>query len=248
MGPRFDERPGRVECSEPALELQTLDPSEFTGIGGYQNGSEAAGLRCNEKIERTNPFSSGFQRRTHIGIVLRRIECEFGDGEKGQKGFEACTLVRVGPEILLHSRPKLRGHDDGNAGERRIWELLQAGAVAQHRDASAGVEEEGRFHATGDLKLKDRTFVLDGPRRWFREVASVRKLLRQVAGDLGERSELWGWQRLENDLFAVLLDQDLRALKAVGLRQAHGLTPSMLEDLGGIHIYNVYLRGAAVCQ
>ncbi len=231
--------------SRPGLELQTFDAFELAGIGGYENSSKAAGLSCDEEIERADGLARDLQCCTDLGIVQRGIEGEIRDREKGQEHLQARSLVRMGPEIPLHSRPKLRGDDDGNAGERRIGKLLEAGTVAQHRDAGARVEKKGRLHGTAGSKPEDRTVVPAGARWWFGEVTSIRKLLREVARNLGERPKLRRRQGLENDFLAVLLDLNLRTVKAEGLRQAHSLAPSMLEDLRSNHIYTMYLFLAA---
>jgi hypothetical protein len=65
-----------------------------------------------------------------------------------------------------------------------------------------------------------------------------------VASDFGERPELRRRQWLEYDFLAVFFDLNLGALKAEGLRQAYGLAPSMLENLGSNHIYTLYLYSA----
>lgn len=173
------------------------------------------------------------------------IEGEIGNREKGEKSLQTRSLMGMGSEMLLHSRPKFRGDDDRNAGERRIGKLLETGSVAQHRDAGARVEKKGRLHRTTGSKPEDRTVVLAGARWWFWEVTSIWKPLRKVARDLGEGPELWRRQGFENDILAVFFDLHLGAVKAEGLRQAYRLAPSMLENLGRNHIYTVYLWLAA---
>lgn len=170
----------------PRLNLQTFDPLELGGIGGHENGSKAACLCRNQEIKWADGLACSLQRGTDLGVVQCGIEGEIGDREKGEKGLQTRDLMGMGSEIHLHSRPKFRGDDDGNAGERRIGKSLEAATVAQHRNAGARVEKKGRFHRTTGSKTEDRAVVLAGARRWFGEVTSVRKLIREVASDLGE--------------------------------------------------------------
>ncbi len=87
--------------------------------------------------------------------------------------------------------------------------------------------------------------MLAGARRWFGELTSLRKFFCEVARNLGERPKLPRRQGFENDFRAVFLDQNFRAVKPEGLRQAHRLAPSVLEDLGRNHIYTLYLLSVA---
>lgn len=78
-----------------------------------------------------------------------------------------------------------------------------------------------------------------GPRWRFREALGAGEPIGEVAGDLGERFELRSRHRAKNHFVAMFFDQHLGALKSKGLRQADGLTATMLEDFRGRHSYTV---------
>ncbi|MEY4483853.1 MAG: hypothetical protein RL693_1305 [Verrucomicrobiota bacterium] len=75
------------------------------------------------------------------------------------------------------------------------------------------------------------------PRRRRREVRSIGKLFREVAGNLTEGSEFRLRQWLENDFVAVLLDLHFTPLKSKGAGNADGLTAPMLKNFRGFHSY-----------
>jgi hypothetical protein len=78
-----------------------------------------------------------------------------------------------------------------------------------------------------------------GPGRWLREVLAAGEPIGEVAGDLGKRFELRGGHGAKNHFVAMFFDQHLGALKSKGLREADGLTPTVLEDFCSRHSYTV---------
>ena len=71
----------------------------------------------------------------------------------------------------------------------------------------------------------------------LRKVATIRKHLGVVAGDLGKGTELRHRQGREDYLRPLPGNPDLGALEAEGLGQADRLAPTMLKDLRRRHIY-----------
>lgn len=77
--------------------------------------------------------------------------------------------------------------------------------------------------------------------RGLREICGIRKLLGKEAGDFSERAKFRCRHGLENNLFAMFLDQNFFAGKAKRSWQADGLTAAMLEYFCSAHIYILYL-------
>ena len=100
--------------------------------------------------------------------------------------IETRGLVGVLFWVLLYSGPEFSRDDDGDAGAGRVRQFIEAGLVAQHRDAGAGIEEKRWLHGAARSKLEDRTLVRGGAGRRGGEVPSLRIFFREVAGNLGE--------------------------------------------------------------
>lgn len=76
-----------------------------------------------------------------------------------------------------------------------------------------------------------------GPGRRLREVCGIRKLFREVAGNLTEGSKFRLRQWLEHDLVAVLLDLHFTPLESKSAGNTDGLTAAMLKNFRGFHSY-----------
>ena len=79
--------------------------------------------------------------------------------------------------------------------------------------------------------------MLRRPGRWRGKIAGIGKRFREVAGDFGERAKFFRGHGLEQDVVAMLFDQDLGAVEPEGLREADGLTASVAKDFGSEHSY-----------
>lgn len=78
--------------------------------------------------------------------------------------------------------------------------------------------------------------------RNIRKIRPLGIFFPHVMRDIIQRFKFGSRFGFENDFISLLFDGDFRAFKAKGLRQAHGLTASVLEELGCNHSYNVYLH------
>ena len=223
--------------SFPGKHLESRDPFEFAGVGGDKGGSETAGLGSDQKIQRPNRRAGRLQSGPDVGIVQRRIEGEFGDPKEIQECFESGALLGMRLQVLLHASPEFSRHDDRDAGERGVGQFAETGPVAQHRDAGAGIEQERRFQGRAGSELGGGTLMCRRPGRRLRKVATLRKRFSEMAGDLGEGTELRRRHGREDDLCPLSGNPNLGAFEAEGLGQADCLAASVLKDFRRRHSY-----------
>ena len=77
-------------------------------------------MRRNEKIERAQGLAGRFERGPNVCVMQSGFHGKFDDPKKTQKSFEQASLLRMVPEVFLHSGPEFRGNDDRDASEGRV--------------------------------------------------------------------------------------------------------------------------------
>lgn len=105
----------------------------------------------------------------------------------------------------------------------QAFDALEFANVGGHegRAAAAGLggnQEKRRLHGSLGSKLRDRAIVFFWAGRWRQKVGGVGKLLRKVAGNLGERPEFLCRHGFEQDIVSLLFNANLRAVEAGGGR------------------------------
>jgi len=83
--------------------------------------------------------------------------------------------------------------------------------------------------------------MLGGPGWRLGEITRMRKLFRQVSGNLGKVTELGDRNGFENHLVAMLFNENLGAIETERLRQTDRLTTTVLKDFRSAHSYILYL-------
>ena len=172
-----------------------------------------------------------------ISVVDRHIQREVDDEKEIEKGFELGGLVGVRREIFLHARPEFGRDDNGDTGECGVRQFAEAGLVAENGNAHTAVQQIGGTHGTAGSKRRCGALMPRRPGRRRGEISAAGKSFRQMTRDFREGAKFFLRHGLEQDVFTVFFDQDLRALEAKGLGEPDGLAASVAKYFGGEHSY-----------
>ncbi len=187
-----------------------------------------------QEIQRPDREAPLLEVGTDLPVVTRGGIVEIHDGKEADEFLDLPRPIRIG-HALGKARPQFRGDDRGEAAVCRRWRRRRCDAAAKNINADGGIEEkEGQPRSPVEIALLLRT----KPCRRGKPPA-LRVLVVEMAGELGQRSMRGLRLRLQHDLLATPLDTDLGPLEAERLRQAHGLAPTVPEQLCTGHIYTM---------